>query len=72
VDAVRMPIYVWDSGRALLPLTVPILVATLGVTIGTVLGERMLFGLSVTTFRKVVAGLIGGLGIWLLIQAAHA
>jgi uncharacterized protein len=69
VDAVRMPIYVWSSGRELLPLAWPISVATIGVVVGTVLGERMLFGIPQTIFRKIVAGLIGALGIWLLFRA---
>ena len=66
VDAVRMPIYVWGAGEALVPLARPIAVATAGVIIGTLAGERLLLGLSPSQFRRVVSVLIGLLGVWLL------
>ena len=44
VDLVRTPIYVWQAGGVLQSLVVPLGVATLGVLIGTVLGERILLG----------------------------
>jgi uncharacterized membrane protein YfcA len=46
VDLARTPIYLWMSGPALLPLALPIGVAAVGVLIGTMLGERLLLGLS--------------------------
>jgi len=66
VDAARMPIYVWRAGATLVPLATPIGVASVGVLIGTILGERILLGMSVERFRKVVSTLIGLLGVWLL------
>jgi uncharacterized protein len=66
VDAARMPIYVWRAGPTLMPYVTPLAVATVGVLIGTIAGERLLLGLSVEKFRKVVSTLIGLLGIWLL------
>lgn len=42
--------------------------ATAGVTIGTILGERVLLGLSKEPFRLVVAAAVGVLGLWLLIR----
>jgi uncharacterized protein len=66
VDAARMPIYIWHAGDALVALAAPIGVATVGVVIGTVLGERMLFGLPPDKFRRVVGVLIGILGLWLV------
>ena len=66
VDAARMPVYLATGMRDLVPLVVPISVATLGVLIGTFLGERLLFGLSPNRFRFLVGGLIGALGLWLL------
>jgi uncharacterized protein len=68
VDVARMPIYVWRAGQSLLPFVAPIGVATVGVLVGTVLGERILLGLSPDRFRKVVSTLIGLLGIWLLVS----
>jgi uncharacterized membrane protein YfcA len=72
VDLARTPIYMWNTGRELLPLAWPIGVATVGVLIGTVLGERLLLGLSVKRFGQVVGLAIGALGIWLLVTAATA
>jgi uncharacterized membrane protein YfcA len=68
VDAARMPIYVWRAGNELIALATPIGVATVGVLIGTVLGERLLFGLSPERFRRVIGALIGILGVWLVSQ----
>jgi uncharacterized protein len=69
VDAARTPVYVWHSSRALLELWLPIAVASIGVLIGTVLGERILFGLSPKRFAQVVGTGIGMLGLWLLLAA---
>jgi uncharacterized membrane protein YfcA len=68
VDLVRTPIYVWRAGTALSSMSVPLAVATLGVLIGTVLGERILLGLSIRQFRYAIAVLIGLLGVWLVVQ----
>jgi uncharacterized protein len=68
IDAARMPIYVWRAGSELLTVLAPIGVATTGVLIGTVFGERLLFGLSPERFRRVVGILIGMLGLWLILK----
>ena len=49
-------------------LAVPLSVATVGVLIGTLLGERILLGLSIRQFRYAIAVLIGLLGLWLVVQ----
>ena len=72
VDAVRTPIYVWRAGPVLAGVATPILVATVGVLIGTLLGERVLLGLGVERFRRIVSALIGALGVWLLVSGAQA
>jgi uncharacterized protein len=69
VDAARAPIYIWRAGAALVSLATPIAVATAGVLLGTVLGERLLLGLSPERFRRGVSILIGILGVWLLTRA---
>jgi len=69
VDAGRLPVYVWRAGDSLIPLLAPISIATIGVLLGTVLGERVLFGLSPERFRKIVSTLIGLLGIWLIARS---
>jgi hypothetical protein len=68
VDAARLPIYVWRAGPALTTVGAEIAVATLGVVIGTLLGERLLLGLSPERFQKIVAALIGALGVWLVLR----
>jgi uncharacterized membrane protein YfcA len=70
VDAARTPVYVWRAGPVLANLATPIGVATAGVLVGTVLGERLLLGLPIERFRRIVSALIGLLGVWLLISSA--
>ena len=69
VDAARMPVYLWRSGRALAPLSAQIAVALAGVVAGTLLGERALLGLSRDSFRRIVAVIVAALGLWLLWRA---
>jgi len=45
-----------------------ICVATVGVVVGTVAGERILFNLNLERFRRVVAALVGVLGLWLIVR----
>jgi len=66
VDAARTPVYIWHSGSVLVSLWTPILVATAGVLIGTLVGERLLLGLSPRRFGQIIGVAIGALGIWLL------
>jgi uncharacterized protein len=69
VDAARTPIYLVRAGSSLLGVRDLVIAATAGVVTGTLLGERLLFGLSAERFRRVVAGLIGLVGLVLLSQA---
>ena len=55
-------------GQYLLTLWAPIIVTTVGVLIGTIVGERMLLGLSRRRFGQIVGVAIGALGIWLLVM----
>jgi uncharacterized membrane protein YfcA len=66
VDAARAPVYLWHAGTTLLALAVPIAIATIGVVIGTIAGEKVLLSLSRDRFRVIVSALIGLLGVWLL------
>lgn len=67
VDAARLPVYLWTTGRELIDLAAPIGAATVGVIIGTFVGERLLLGLSARGFRLVVGTFIGLLGVWLML-----
>jgi len=66
VDVARMPIYVWRAGSGLASFALLIAVATVGVIIGTLFGERLLFGLSPRVFQRLIAILIGALGVWVI------
>lgn len=68
VDVARTPVYMWSTGSKLLGLTAPIAIATAGVLIGTLLGERVLVGLSQQRFGQIVGAAIGILGVWLLLK----
>lgn len=68
VDLARTPVYLSVSGSALLPLFWPIAIATVAVLVGTVLGERILLGLSRERFARIIAASVGALGVWLLVS----
>jgi uncharacterized protein len=67
VDLARTPVYLWSSGDELRALAGPIGVAAVGVLLGTLLGERILLGLSARRFGQVVGFAVGLLGLWLLL-----
>jgi uncharacterized membrane protein YfcA len=69
VDVARTPVYLWSAGRELAPLIMPIGIAAVGVLTGTVIGERILFGLSPRRFAQIIGASIGALGVWLLLKA---
>lgn len=68
VDVARVPIYLRGAGHSLDPLWALIGVASMGVLIGTLLGERLLLGLSPERFRVAVSIAIGLLGVWFLVR----
>ena len=69
VDAARLPVYLWLAGDALRGMTGVVTVATIGALVGTLLGERLMLGISPARFRLLVSLLIGLLGISLLARA---
>lgn len=62
VDGARMPIYVATQHEELWQLWRPLVAATLGVTIGTVLGGRLLGRLPESWFRRILAVVLALLG----------
>jgi uncharacterized membrane protein YfcA len=69
IDAARTPVYLTRAAHDLLPLAVPIAVATAGCIIGTILGEKLFLGLSSGVYRRIVGAAVGALGVWLLSRA---
>ena len=66
VDVARTPLYLWRAGDAVLSYWPAVAVATAGTLTGTLLGGRMLPGLPPERFRRMLAMLIGALGVLLL------
>ena len=71
VDAARTPVYLWFAGGRLGEFWQVLTVATVGVVIGTIAGERILLGLSTTMFGRVLGAAVGALGLWLLFGATN-
>ena len=68
VDAARVPVYIGSEGAAMLMAWRVILVATIGVVIGTFAGSSILMRLPAATFRRMVGIVLLLLGIWMLMQ----
>jgi uncharacterized membrane protein YfcA len=69
IDAARTPVYLARAGNELTAFAVPIVVATGGCILGTVLGERVFLGLAPERYRRIVGTAVGALGAWLLARA---
>jgi uncharacterized membrane protein YfcA len=66
VDAARMPVYIATQYESMARAWSLILVATVGVIIGTLLGSRLLQRLPEARFRRVLAVMLGALGVLML------
>ena len=62
VDAARTPVYVATLWREMLSIWPLIVVATIGVLVGTLAGERMLRKTPEKVFRKIISALLVLLG----------
>jgi uncharacterized membrane protein YfcA len=69
VDIARVPVYVFRAGTTLADHSIPIAIASAGVLAGTIIGERVLLGLSRESYARILAAAIGALGLWLLLSA---
>ena len=69
VDGMRVPVYLYTQGRELLAIWPVVLVATIGVVIGTIAGRAILGRLSEAAFKRVVSGLLVVLGVSMLFIA---
>ncbi len=67
VDAARVPVFLVLQTRAIVALLPTIAIATVGVVIGTLYGERLLGRVPERRFRVVVAALLVLLGVSFLV-----
>lgn len=70
VDLARTPVYLEEAGTHMAALWPVLSLSTAAVVVGTLYGERLLFGLSQKIFRRIVSGAIGILGLWFLLGPA--
>jgi uncharacterized membrane protein YfcA len=66
VDVVRLPLYLWDQGEAIAQARLLLVIATVGVVVGTFAGTYILLRLPPRTFRRVVGAVLLPLGLWML------
>jgi uncharacterized membrane protein YfcA len=71
VDAVRVPVYLVTQTGDLAGAWPLIALATAGVVVGTLAGERVLRGIPEPVFRRLVAALILALGVVMFFEAGR-
>ncbi|HSQ28486.1 MAG TPA: sulfite exporter TauE/SafE family protein [Gemmatimonadaceae bacterium] len=71
VDAARLPVYLATQSRGIVGAWPLVVVATVGVIIGTAFGTTLLRWLSERTFRRIVAVLLLALGVYMLVRGAR-
>jgi uncharacterized membrane protein YfcA len=70
IDLVRTPVYLYRTGGELAGIWPFVVLAVVGVLAGTLVGERLLLGLSRERFRQAVSVAVGLLGLWFLFRPA--
>jgi uncharacterized membrane protein YfcA len=68
VDAARLPVYLLTQGREISLIWPLVLIATAGVVLGTLVGRQVLARLSQAVFRRLLALLLMGLGVYMALQ----
>jgi uncharacterized membrane protein YfcA len=68
VDFAQMPVYLATQGAEVAGLWPFLLTATAGTLLGTVAGERVLRRLPEGLYRRLVAGLVLALGVFMLVR----
>jgi uncharacterized membrane protein YfcA len=64
-----VPVYLATQGQEMAGLWPFLLTATAGAVVGTLVGERILRRLPEAVYRRLVAGLVLALGIFMLVRA---
>jgi uncharacterized membrane protein YfcA len=72
VDGARMPIYIATKHFELADLWPSILLATVGVSIGTLIGSRVLSGIPELWFRRLLSLVLALLGAAMLYRALYS
>jgi hypothetical protein len=67
VDGARLPVYVATQWREIAAIWPLVLTATGGVVIGTAFGTRLLGWVAQRVFRRVIAGLLMALGVYMIL-----
>jgi uncharacterized membrane protein YfcA len=68
VDVFRMPVYAATQFGQMAAQWPMILVATVGVVVGTLSGKWMLSRIPQNVFRMMVASIVLALGVWMLVR----
>ena len=71
VDGARLPVYLATQGQEMVGLWPFLLAATVGAVIGTVAGERLLRRIPEPVYRRLVAGLVLALGVFMLFRVGQ-
>ena len=69
VDAARMPVYFATQSAAIAAAWYPVLVASTGVVIGTLIGRRVLTRIPDQQFHRIVAVVLAVLGTAMILSA---
>jgi len=70
VDGARVPLYIWGQREDLIGQAPWIAIATAGVVVGTLAGGRVLGRIPEVRFRRVVAVVVGILGMLMIARGA--
>lgn len=72
VDGARLPVYLMTQHDAMLSLWRSIALSAVGVTVGTVLGSRLLARIPESWFRRVLASILAVLGAAMLFRGLQS
>lgn len=68
VDGARLPVYLASQGGEIAELWPVLVTATIGAIVGTVVGGRLLRRIPEPVYRRLVAGLVLALGVFMLLR----